>query len=129
MKILLVLMFALVSLAGRTAELLDRISDDTAQVPDQSQESKANQPKIIYRVICTPEGEKSPECGQLPVEDFIEPVQNSSLEQIKAEPPAVIIAGKPEQPTESGNASSLPKKHLRQAKHKKHQKTHKKSME
>jgi hypothetical protein len=58
--------------SGSSAELLGRISDETA-VPEQpsSQVTQNHNPKVTYRVIC-PEGETSPECGQSPIEDNLD---------------------------------------------------------
>jgi type IV secretory pathway VirB10-like protein len=53
------------------AELLGRISDETAPVanPAERKAAKNNDRKIIYRVICSPEDKDLPDCDQSAVDD------------------------------------------------------------
>ncbi|MDD4914796.1 MAG: hypothetical protein PHW13_07135 [Methylococcales bacterium] len=65
----------LYGLPGNSAELLGRISDETAVPTAQETETApTNKPRVTYRVICSAqdEGEASPECGQPPVEDYLD---------------------------------------------------------
>lgn len=54
---------------GQGAERLGGISDETAPPAAESQSAKDADGGITYRVICSPEGEMLPECGQPPVKD------------------------------------------------------------
>lgn len=71
------------------AELLGKISDETAPPADQAQPAAAdNGRKIIYRVICEPEGEQLPECQQSPVNDSFDAPQPKAAEQANIASPA-----------------------------------------
>jgi hypothetical protein len=90
------------------AELLGRMSDETAQVAEPAPQSAPhNKRQIIYRVICPAGGEVLPECEQAPVVDAED-----------AKIPAVAEGeAKPENATESLEkplakvAEDLPKGH------------------
>jgi len=74
---------------GMAGELLGRISDETAQPAAEKEDDTTNKSKIIYRVICPVGGETSPECGQAPISDAIEPITPAAPLNIKkAELPA-----------------------------------------
>lgn len=72
MRIILAVFLILASFSGRAGELLLHISDDDAVVVPV-EEPVLNSRRIIYRVICSPEGEQLPDC-QKPVEDKESPV-------------------------------------------------------
>lgn len=70
----LVLLLNTVQAAG--GELLGKMSDETAPLAAQPEPAvENNDRRIIYRVICSPEGEALPECSQPPVNDTFEAAQ------------------------------------------------------
>jgi hypothetical protein len=67
------LMLGFYTVSANSAELLGRISDETAQVAEPAQQSATqNKGQIIYRVICPAGGEVLPECEQAPVADALD---------------------------------------------------------
>ena len=87
------LMFGLYVSQAESKELLGGISDETAPPVAQPEQPAADQQgKIIYRVICSPEGELLPECAQPPVSDTFEAAQPRRAEPKSAETPAIIEA-------------------------------------
>ena len=110
------------------AELLGKISDETASAANQEKAAAEHKPKIIYRVICTAEGEMSPECGQAPVDDDID---NQTAQETAPEPgvPAktpveavqtgtatpAAMAEKPQSKTAKPAAATKPSKHKKSA--------------
>ncbi len=83
------LLFCLYAAQGESAERLGGISDETEQPVTQSEQPEVDhQGKIIYRVICSPEGEQLPECMQPPVNDTFKTPQ-PRLEPENAATPAI----------------------------------------
>ena len=81
------LLGACFTLSANSAELLGKISDETATPQEQNAQPVTHQnPTVTYRVICA-EGETSPECGQPPVEDSLDlrpgSKQSSNVKQQK----------------------------------------------
>jgi hypothetical protein len=77
-KLFIVLIVGLFVQSIACAELLGRISDETAKLPEQTPTVDETKSKIIYRVICSPEADDSPECGQQPVEDYLDPTSRKA---------------------------------------------------
>jgi len=86
-SILFVLLF-LFAIQGKSAELLGKISDETEPLKNQEQAEASNKPKIVYRVICSPDGEKLPECEQAPVNDYVESTPTQTPDPETANIPA-----------------------------------------
>ena len=72
---------------GDCKELLGRISDDTAPV-QQERAVAADNRRIIYRVICSPEGEQLPDCEKPLVDGEAKGGQASESGQENSETPA-----------------------------------------
>jgi len=88
-KWLPILVLLLPAVQAESGELLGKISDETAPVAAQpEQPSERNDRKIIYRVICSPEGEVLPECEQPPVHDTFDAAQPRPAEPEAVEAPA-----------------------------------------
>jgi hypothetical protein len=86
-KWLPILVLLLPAAQAESGELLGKISDETAPVAAQpEQPSERNDRKIIYRVICSPEGEMLPECEQPPVHDTFDAAQPRPAEPEGVEP-------------------------------------------
>jgi hypothetical protein len=89
-KRLAILMLLLPALQAESGELLGKISDETAPVAAQpEQAAEHNDRRIIYRVICSPEGEVLPECEQPPVRDTFDAAQPRPAEPEVVEMPDV----------------------------------------
>lgn len=132
-KCSLALVFGLHAIQAETAERLGGISDETAPVAGQPEKPAGQEGDIIYRVICSPEGEMLPECGQPPVSDSFKATQPAQNGPVVPDMPGGIDEkedageGQSEQPVKALEPVSSSKK---AAKHKKHskksaQKTHK----
>jgi len=74
-KCLLVFIFGLSAMRAGSAERLGGISDETAPSVSQPEQAADREGGIVYRVICSPEGEMLPECGQPPVSDSFKAAQ------------------------------------------------------
>lgn len=102
----LALLFGLSVAQSEGKELLGGISDETAPPVAQPEPSaKDNERRIIYRVICSPEGEQLPDCAQPPVTDNYQAEQPARSEN----PEAAAIADTPEEQSgqkEQGDQSS-----------------------
>lgn len=96
-----------------TAELLGRISDETAPAasPAESATAKHNDRKIIYRVICSPEDKDLPDCDKSAVDDGSDAGQAVALPMPDLPPDSEDASGKPE-PAEPAKraATEKPKK-------------------
>lgn len=84
MKRIFILLAMLYALPVPAAELLGRISDDTEQVIESQPPVSKNASKITYRVICSPGSEVEPECAQQPVDDVVETVPHTNLNDPQA---------------------------------------------
>ncbi len=68
-----ILILGLYAISANSAELLGRISDETAQVAEPAPLfATQNKRQIIYRVICPAGSEVLPECEQPPVADTLD---------------------------------------------------------
>lgn len=118
-KKLLLLALLLYTIWGECGTLLGKISDETSQAPSvQEPVASGNKPKIIYRVICSHDGEKLPECEQPPVDDFFDANQPRPIELEKTSQ---------DQPQNQAVDTPVPQKALKHKKHNKHKKLHKHS--
>ncbi len=123
----LALVFGLHAVLGESAERLGGISDETEQPVAQPEQPEVDhQGKIIYRVICSPEGEQLPECVQPPVNDTFKAAQRRLSEPENANAPAgAETADQPlEQTDQEGQPEMLaePKAHKKAGTHKKRSK-------
>lgn len=85
------IIFLLYASQGNCAELLGRISDDTATPVLQEPAAVDNKRRIIYRVICAPGGEQLPDCEK-PVEDNSSVVEQAA--PVETEQTDAPVAGK-----------------------------------
>jgi hypothetical protein len=86
-KLCCVFLLSLYAATPICAELLGKISDETATVPDLTPLSPAqNKRRIIYRVICPAGGEVLPECEQPPVEDVLDTVVVPAVAEPESKP-------------------------------------------
>lgn len=121
-KCLIAFMFGLCAVQGESAERLGGISDETAPVVNQPQQAADREDGIVYRVICSPEGEMLPECGQPPINDSFKAAQPS---QTGPEVPDMPGAEAEEAGAEQGSQAAKapePAVHKKAATHKKHSK-------
>lgn len=122
--LLSILIFCLYSGRVGSAELLGKFSDETAT--NQEKTAVDHKPKIIYRVICSAEGELSPECGQAPIADDIDdqaaqetvPEPSAPPETAAPQtetPPPTVLAKKPQGKTARSAPATKPLKHKKSA--------------
>jgi len=79
-----------------TAELLGRISDDTAPAAAAAPPAaKQSDRKIIYRVICSPEDQDLPDCDKSAVDDGNEAGQGANLPMPDLPPDSQDVQDKP----------------------------------
>ncbi|MDD1621681.1 MAG: hypothetical protein LUQ11_09380 [Methylococcaceae bacterium] len=74
-KCSLALVFGLHAIQAESGERLGGISDETAPPVHQAEPEADREGSIVYRVICSPEGEMLPECSQPPVSDSFKATQ------------------------------------------------------
>ena len=87
---MLALVLGLHAIQAESAERLGGISDETAPSIRPLEPAADREGGIVYRVICSPEGEMSPECGQPPVGD-----------SFKAAPPPQSVPAIPDLPADA----------------------------
>lgn len=113
-KWLPILVLLLPAVQAESGELLGKISDEIAPVAVQPEQPvERNDRKIIYRVICSPEGEVLPECEQPPVHDTFDAAQPRPAEPEAVEPQvAETPKGQADVADQSSNAvePAVPKK-------------------
>lgn len=89
-KCLLALAFGLHAIQAESAERLGGISDETAPSVHQAEPAADREGSIVYRVICSPEGEMLPECGQPPVNDSFKAARPSQTGPVVPDMPGGI---------------------------------------
>jgi hypothetical protein len=116
----LITLLWLFSLSPAYAELLGKISDETAKLPVEEPKSTTKQNKISYRVICQPDDEeKLPDCDQPPIEDIVETTQIKPPEPEKAAAPAPMEQ-EPKKAYTENQQEAIPQSHkTKKAAHKK----------
>ncbi|MGZ4958805.1 MAG: hypothetical protein ACXV7J_06110 [Methylomonas sp.] len=127
MKWPLALIFGLHAVLGQSAERLGGISDETAPpVAQPEPPATENDRRIIYRVICSPEGEQLPECAQPPVNDTFktEPPRRAEPENAETSAGSETADQPLEQTDQEEQAAAVagPKTHRNSVKHKKRSK-------
>ena len=81
------------TVSASSAELLGRISDETAQVVEPVKPSSTQDKRqIIYRVICPAGGEVLPECEQAPLADSVSTGQTPVADETAANPEKVATS-------------------------------------
>lgn len=106
-KRLPVLVLLLNTVQAVSGELLGKMSDETAPLAAQPEPAvENNERRIIYRVICSPEGEALPECSQPPVNDTFEAAQPRPAEPETVEAPAADTPKEQVEEAELGDRTS-----------------------
>ena len=87
----------------QAGEVLGHISDETAPVITEPAKPAVNDRQIIYRVICSPDGEALPDCERdiRDTESVAQP--EMPAQEVAAQEVAEPVAAEPVQPTKADN--------------------------